>query len=636
VRPFVTSRLEHAPVAPTLRRSFSVVLATAILITAAISPAAAAPTRVRVSDAAAPGGRLIVLWRDQAPARIAIAGIDRVARTASGQRSVVVADPGQAGAVARALRSDPRVLAVVPDALVKASDWPADGIPNDPRYSQQPDLDQINVPESWPTTTGDPGVIVAVIDTGVDVRHRDLIGVSIVAPRNEIWNSTDVTDGLGHGTHVAGTIFARTNNAKGIAGIAPTSSLMPVKVLDDTGSGTFSDVIDGVDWARTHGADIINLSLGGTLYPEQVALIQPTFSAARAAGILVVAAAGNSGSPMIQYPAALHGVVSVGAVDGLDVLAEFSSFNRAVDISAPGVQTLSTIPGGNYMRASGTSMASPHVAGGAALVWSARPDLGVAELEAVLRTSAVDLGDPGRDNRFGSGRLDVLAALSAPVPSPLPELEPAPGITAPLVITFTRPTAPVIQTTSSFTVKWRSNHAVIDGLLVRQGWLLVDGACPDEFEWADDMVFLDLVSPTVDTDLSVGFCYRWTALGIDEESQVAEVTSAPVSVVDRTKPTITSSTPARSAVRISPTASVRITFSEPVTGVSATTLRLKNLRTGLWVRTSVRYSAVKQTATIDPVLAMYHGDRYRVYVLDGIEDLSGNNLATTSWWFRTR
>ena len=108
--------------------------------------------------------------------------------------------------------------------------------------------------------------------------------------------------------------------------------------------GFFSDVLDGMDWARTHGADVINLSLGGVLTPEQIALFQPTFSAARAAGILIVAAAGNSGDRLMYYPAGLNGVVSVGAVDASDVEADFSTFNRAVDLSAPGVETLSTVP----------------------------------------------------------------------------------------------------------------------------------------------------------------------------------------------------------------------------------------------------------------------------------------------------
>lgn len=615
-----------------LRRPMSVLLATVLLLVA-VMPAAAAPP-VRASDVAAPGGRLIVMWRDPAPHRISVAGVARVASSGS-RRSVVVADPGKAGTVARTLRNDPRVLAVVPDAHVTATDWPIDAPPDDPEYGNQPDLEQVHVPETWPTTTGDPGIVIAVIDTGVDLTHPDLAGVTTVAPRNEIWNTTDVTDDVGHGTHVAGTIFARTDNARGIAGIAPTSTLMPIKVLDETGSGEMSDVLDAVDWARTHGADIINLSLGGTLTPDQVAFVQPTFSTARSAGILVVAASGNSGSGMVEYPAALQGVVSVGAVDGSDAFADFSTFNRGVDLTAPGVNTISTVPG-NYDRMSGTSMATPHVSGGAALVWSARPLLNVAELEAVLRTSAKDLGDPGRDNRFGSGRLDVLAALNGPVPDPLPELEPAPGITDPLVVTFTSPTAPVTQSKSTFTVSWTTSHAVIDGLLIRQKWNLVGGTCPDDLDLADAVTFLELLSPTVESGLSPGACYRWTILAVDEESQIADATSAAVRVVDTTRPTITGRSPGRSATGVPRTASVKITFSEPVRGVSSSTLRLKNLQTGLWVRAKVTYSASKRTATIDPSMTMFRNARYGVYVLSGIRDLSGNRLATTSWSFRSR
>jgi subtilisin family serine protease len=630
VQPFVGRFLEIALTPP--RRSTSVFLAVALLFGVTIPVLASAPP-FRASDAAAPGGRLIVLWRGHAPARIGIAGIDHLAGASVAQRSVVVAEPGKAGAVARALRADPRVLVVVPDARVKALDWPADGVPNDPSFGEQPDLEQVHVPEAWPTTTGDPGVVVAVIDSGVDLTHPDLAGVAVVAPRNEIWNNTDVSDDVGHGTHVAGTIFAQTNNATGIAGIAPTSTLMPVKVLDETGSGSIADVLDGVDWARTHGAKIINLSLGGSLMPDQVALAQPTFSAARAAGILVVAAAGNTGSPFLEYPAAFNGVVSVGAVDGSDVLADFSTFNRAVDMTAPGVETLST-EAGDYARESGTSMAAPHVAGGAALVWSARPTLGVDELEAVLRTSSVDLGDPGRDDMFGSGRLDVLAALTAPVPDPLPVFDPAPA--EPLVFTFTSPTSPVTQTSSTFSVSWTVSHAVFDGAIARQTWDLIDGVCPDELEPDDGFILLDLVSPLHETGLTGGACYRWSALVIDADGQIAEVTSAPVTVVDITRPTITSRHPAPRATRVSRTASLTIKFSEPVEGVSSTTIRLKNVRTGKWVRARVTYSASRRTATIDPGPTLRRDTRYAVFVRLGITDPSGNQLGRSTWWFRTR
>ncbi len=617
------------------RRRLAVLLAF-ILGLVAVVPVAAATPPVLAADAAAPGGRFIVAWRDAAPGQVAISGVKRTESSQTGQRSIVVAASGQAGKVGAALRADPRVLLVAPDAVVKASAWPASGTPSDTFYTQQEDLEQIRVPEVWPTTIGDPSVVVAVIDSGVDLTHPDIAGVTVVAPRNEIWNNTDVTDDNGHGTHVAGTIIARTDNATGIAGIAPASSLMPIKVLDADGQGFFSDILDGMDWARTHGADVINLSLGGILEPAQVALIQPTFTAARSAGILVVAAAGNSGMQIMEYPAGLRGVVSVAAVDQTDLQADFSTFNRGVDLAAPGVDILSTTAGA-YEEGSGTSMASPHVAGVAALIWAARPSLTVTELEAVLRASAVDLGDPGRDNVYGSGRVDAEAALAEAVPSPLPDLEPAPGFTDPLTITFSSPASQKKQTSHSVNVAWTTSHAVVDGIVARLAWQTVRGRCPDpEISFYDDFVLEGFTSPIHETGLTAGFCYRWDALAIDEEAQLAETLSPPVTILDLTKPKIKSRTPSPGATSVSTGTSIKIVFSEPVKGVSGSTLRLKNLTTGLWVRAKVTYNALKRTATIDPSLLMFQGRRYAVFVQNGISDPSGNRLKVTTWSFRTR
>ncbi len=612
-------------------RSASVIAGLLLMVVGTLPAAAAAPA-VRASDAAAPGGRLIVLWRNSAPAAVGLAGVRRVEAAETSQRTVVVARSGQAGAVAAALRRDPRVLAVVPDATVKALDWPNSGDPSDPLYPEQEDLDQIGVPEVWPTTTGDPDVVVAVLDTGVDLDHPDLDGVAVTAPRNMIWNTSDVSDVYGHGTHVAGTIFAQADNETGIAGIAPDSTLMPVKVLDDNGFGSFSDVLDGVDWAREHGADIINLSLGGSLAPEQVALMQPTFTAAREAGILTVAASGNSGSPQVFYPAGLNGVLAVGAVDQDDFVAEFSTFSRVVDISAPGVDTLSTVYG-DYERWSGTSMASPHVAGVAALVWADRPGLNVRKLEAVLRSSAVDLGNPGWDRYFGDGRLDAAAALDAPVPDPLPELEPAPGPVDPFTLEFTYPDRPT-RVTGRFTVTWTANYPVWDGFLVRYSWRLVGGQCPWEWDSPTGYTFLPFSTQRAQ-NLSAGYCYLYYVVAVDEEGRVAEALSDPVSVVDVVRPTVRSRTPAANATGVAPGTSVRVGFSEPVRGVSGSTLRLKNLTTGRWVNAAVRYNSASNMATIDPSRAMIRGNRYAVYATSGIQDRSGNHLRSTSCTFRT-
>ncbi len=624
----------------TVRRLFLAFVAIALVLAGAL-PAAAAPPTVRVADNAAPGGRLVVLWRDHAPVRLQLSGLKAIRPSASGQRTVVTAAAGRAGQLAAQLRADPRVIGVVPDAVVQATGWPADAPPSDPLYGDQEDLEQIHVPEAWPTTTGDPSVVVAVVDTGVDLTHPDLAGVTVVAPRNETFNTTDVTDPVGHGTHVAGTIFARANNGTGIAGIAPDSSLMPIKVLDGDGSGFFSDVLDAVDWARTHGADVINLSLGGLLTPDEIALFQPTFSAARAAGILIVAAAGNSGDRLMFYPAGLRGVVSVGAVDRTDVEADFSTHNRAVDLTAPGVETLSTLPAGSdpaddYQRLSGTSMAAPHVAGVAALVWAARPSLDVAELEGVLRASAVDLGDPGRDDRYGSGRVDAEAALAAPVPSPLPDFDPAPGPTTPLDITFNSPLGPVRQAATHASVSWTVSHEVVDGVLVRLIWPLVrGGVCPDANDDVFDYAVLPFTSPTEENGLRPGFCYRWEALAFDENGEFGDVVSESVTIVDHIRPFIRSRAPTAGAVHVSRKVSPRVVFSERVSGVSAATVRLKNLATNRWVRIKVTYNPATATATIDPRLWMFRHERYAIYVSADIRDGSGNRLAASRWSFTT-
>jgi hypothetical protein len=224
-------------------------------------------------------------------------------------------------------------------------------------------------------------------------------------------------------------------------------------------------------------------------------------------------------------------VVSVGALDHADVVADFSTFNRAVDLSAPGVDTLSTVlasddPSG-YARFSGTSMASPHVAGVAALVLAGRPSLDVAELEAVLRAGAIDRGQPGRDDRYGTGEVDAAGALAAPVPSPLPPFDPVSGPSGPLEVSFSSPLVAVHQLSLQFGVAWSANHQVVDGELVRLEWVLQHGGrCPDPLDDIYDYRVLPFEDTVLDTGLRPGFCYRWEALAFDENGDFGDTVSA--------------------------------------------------------------------------------------------------------------
>lgn len=233
---------------------------------------------------------------------------------------------------------------------------------------------------TWDKSTG-LGVKVAVLDTGIDRSHEDLT----VAGGHTTVDTTDWGfDGNGHGTHVAGTIAA-LDNALGVVGVSPNVSLYAVKVLNDSGSGTWESVAAGIEWAVTNNIHVINMSLGGSSHSQT---LQDACDAAYAGGLLLVSSAGNSGNRSgkgdnVGYPARYASVIAVAASDSSDKRASFSSTGPDVELIAPGVSVLSTLPGNKYGSYSGTSMASPHVAGVAALVWAANPSLGNAGLRSI-------------------------------------------------------------------------------------------------------------------------------------------------------------------------------------------------------------------------------------------------------------
>ena len=413
------------------------------------------PVSGAVAADAAGAQRLIVLWTTDAPAGLAIAGAGQMHRSANARRTVVDTTPAASAAVAARLRSDTRVEAVVPDVEISGTGWPADAAPNDPYYSpSQADLRLMGVPEAWAFTTGS-GVTVAVLDTGMYAAHQDLAAVSVTSPRNEIDGSSNVADDNGHGTHVIGEIAAATDNGKGIAGIAPGVTIMPVKVLDQNGQGWFSWLLDGIDDARTHGATVINMSLSGTISSSSAAALQPTIDAAHAVGITMVAAAGNTGDSTVGYPCAFNHVLCVAATDNSDAKASFSVHNQYVDIAAPGVSIVSTFNDGGYRSMSGTSMSTPHVAAVAALVRSAHANETVDQVDAALLTTAVDLGAAGRDDSFGWGRVDAAAAVAttlAPAPTPTPTVAPTPTPTPAPTPTPTPMPTPVPTPTPTLTL----------------------------------------------------------------------------------------------------------------------------------------------------------------------------------------
>jgi len=269
------------------------------------------------------------------------------------------------------------------------------------------------------------GVKVAILDTGVDTNHPDLKD-RVILSRDFTGSSSGASDVQGHGTHCAGIVAASTDG-NGIIGAAPKASILNGKVLGDNGSGASSGIAAGIRWATEQRADIISMSLGG---PSQDSATRSAIQQAVASGIIVVCAAGNEGprEGTVGYPGGYDESICVGAVDQNLNAANFSSRGAALDIASPGVSILSTYPGGRYARLSGTSMATPYVAGCLALYLSYLKKKGLplpsySQVLDLFRQTAQDRGNPGKDTTYGWGFIKPLKMLQliVPVPPPPPE-----------------------------------------------------------------------------------------------------------------------------------------------------------------------------------------------------------------------
>jgi thermitase len=322
--------------------------------------------------------------------------------------------------------------------------------PNDPDYNS-PNLvyapQKIEAPLAWDHTLGSSSVVIAIVDSGVNAAHEDLAG-RVLAGKDYVNGDNDAADDNGHGTHVAGIAAATTDNGTGIAGIAQ-ASILPVKVLNQNNVGTWANVASGIIWATDKGADIINLSLGGSANSET---LRSAIQYASDHGVILVAAAGNKASDVPFYPAAYSETLGVAATTYSDNRWSLSNFGTYIDLAAPGVAIWSTnwtaANPNDYTSRSGTSMAAPHVSGVAALMLSVNPGLSQQEVYDILRQSADDLGDPGWDVIYGYGRLNagnaVVAALS-------PSSTPTPSNTPTVTNTLTDTPTPTVTNTPTDT-----------------------------------------------------------------------------------------------------------------------------------------------------------------------------------------
>jgi type VII secretion-associated serine protease mycosin len=337
----------------------------------------------------------------------------RTERTADGHLRVRRYET-RAGATAMSVGAADDKGAVVTneiDSTVRALGAP------DPRRGSQWALNTVSFEATWPLTRG--SVIVAVVDSGVRADHEDLAG-QVLPGKDYVDQQYDGRiDPNGHGTHVAGIIAAAADNGVGIAGGAPGVKILPVRVLDQNGSGYSSNVAQGIIWAVDHGARVINLSLGGTTPSDGT---RAAIKYANGKGAIVLAAAGNDGAGANQplYPAAFSEAVAVAAVDGNRNRASFSNYGGYVDIAAPGADIISTYSSSRtaYAAMSGTSMATPYASAAAALVASINKKATATGIRNALEGTAVDLGPGGTDIYFGHGLIDPRAAVLRAQPKP--------------------------------------------------------------------------------------------------------------------------------------------------------------------------------------------------------------------------
>lgn len=336
-------------------------------------------------------------------------------------------------------KNDPRVEYAHPNFILYAMKT----TPNDPSYALQWALPQIKADLGWDIEKGSSSVVIAVIDSGVELAHEDLAdkiwknekensgnnknnGVdddkNTYVDDYQGWDFIDwdnsPNDSFGHGTHVGGIAAANTDNSKGIAGVSWNSKIMPVRILNGSGEGNSFDFILGMRYAADSGAKVINLSLGG---PSSSESENEAVQYAHNKGCVIIAAAGNQGDSTIYFPASFKNVISVGSVDKNDLKSDFSNYNAFVDVCAPGgegsrndatANIYSSFITGTYTYEAGTSMAAPYVAGLASLIFSKNPNWTNKQVEEQIISTVDDLGPAGRDDYFGYGRINVFKALN--------------------------------------------------------------------------------------------------------------------------------------------------------------------------------------------------------------------------------
>jgi len=352
-----------------------------------------------------------------------------------------------------------------------------DFVSNDPYAGSEWHMDKIGARSAWDFAQGS-GVTIAILDSGVDATHPDL-APRIVPGWNFYDNTANTADVYGHGTKVAGTAAATTNNGIGVSGVAGLSRIMPIRISDTAGYAYWSTIAQGLTYAADHGARVANISYSAYVS----ASVRSAAQYMKDKGGLVFVSSGNTG--VADSTAATSTMIVVGATDANDLRASWSTYGPVVSLSAPGVSIYSTTVGGGYAAVSGTSFSTPMSAGVAALMMAARPSLSSSQVESLLYSTAVDLGTAGRDPYYGYGRVNAAGAVSAAAAYALPPAD------------TQAPTASILSPTANATVSGvvNVNVSASDNIGVTRVDLIVNGT-------------------TVVSDTTAPFGFAWDSTGV--------------------------------------------------------------------------------------------------------------------------
>jgi len=418
---------------------------------------------------------------------------------------------------------------------------------NDPYYGSAWHLPKIGTPAAWDTTQGS-GVVVAILDSGVDPNHPDL-SPQLVPGWNFYSNNSDTRDVYGHGTKVSGTVAAVANNALGVTGVAWQAKIMPIRVSDSAGMGSWSAIASGLIYAADHGAKVANASFLGL---TDSASTRSAAQYMKDKGGLVIVSGGNTG--VLQNYTATTSMISVAATDGNDMRTSWSSYGSYISLSAPGAGIWTTTWGGGYGAVSGTSFSSPVTAGVVALMMAAAPTLSNLQIEKILFSTATDLGATGRDQYYGWGRVDAAKAVqtsisSTPTPTPTP-------VTVSIVSPQTGATVSGLVNIDASV----SGAARVD-LLVNRTVVASDTASPYSFAWD---------STGAVNGQSTLAAVAYDSAGVTKSSDpvtvnVSNATGGPVN--DTTAPTVVIVNPVAGRVSGNVTITVNATDDSPASGI---------------------------------------------------------------------